>query len=43
MRDGNLSRDATRDELERLFASQGQVTYDEQVIEDASLEILDQG
>ncbi|MES1206670.1 MAG: RNA-binding domain-containing protein [Pseudomonadota bacterium] len=42
VRDGNLSRDATRDELERLFASRGQVTHDEQVIEDAPLDSLDQ-
>jgi ATP-dependent DNA helicase RecG len=42
VRDGNLSRDATRDELERLFASQGQVTHDEQAIEEASLDELDQ-
>jgi len=42
VRDGNLSRDATRDELERLFASRGQVTYDEEAIDGASLDELDQ-
>lgn len=41
VRDGNLSRDATREELERLFASRGQITYDEQAIEEASLDLLD--
>lgn len=42
VRDGNLSRDATRFELERMFASRGQITHDEQPIPDASLDKLDQ-
>jgi len=41
VRDGNVSRDATREELQRLFASQGQVTFDEQVLEDTSIDELD--
>ena len=41
VRDGNLSRDAHRAELDRLFASQGTVTHDEQPVADAPLQELD--